>query len=78
MESVAGMNEELQAAYNEWLLRYGYKAVPVITINKDCMYPLVILMHDFEPHDLLKRESFRHTTYQLKTPEELQNETANT
>lgn len=75
------MNEQLQTAYNEWLLKYGFREVPVDELNKDNSYGLVGAMHDFEPTDLLKRirtggdsAFMERIHYQLKTPEELTDE----
>jgi hypothetical protein len=71
------MNSEIQTAYNEWLLKYGFNPVPVQQINDDDMYHLVRSMHHYKrkPDALLKRTEFPIlTTYQLKTSEELQNE----
>ena len=71
------MTEELQDAYNEWLLKYGFNPVPVQQLNVDNMYHLVLSMHHYKrkPDALLKRtQTNLSVTYQLKTPEELQNE----
>ena len=69
------MTEELQTAYNEWLLKYGFNPIPVNQLNDDNMYHLVFPMHDYKPDDLLKRTACPlRIAYQLKTPEELQNE----
>ena len=69
------MNKELQDAYNEWLLKYGFNPIPVNQLNDDNMYHLVFPMHDYKPGDLLKRAHVPgKITYQLKTPEELKDE----
>ena len=71
------MNKELQDDYNEWLLKYGFNPIPVNQLNDDNMYHLVLSMHHYKrkPDALLKRtQTNLSVTYQLKTPEELQNE----
>jgi hypothetical protein len=69
------MTEELQTAYNEWLLKYGYSEVPIDQARIDKVYYMINVLHTYTPNDLLKRA---HTPgkiiYQLKTPEEIQNE----
>ena len=71
------MNSEIQTAYNEWLLKYGFNPIPMWQIQEDNMYHLVLSMHHYKrkPDALLKRtQTNLSVTYQLKTPEELQNE----
>lgn len=69
------MTDELQTAYNEWLIKYGFNPVPMKQLNDDNMYPLVCPMHGYKPDDLLKRtQANRSVIYQLKTPEEIKNE----
>ena len=71
------MNSEIQTAYNEWLLKYGFNPIPMWQIQADNMYHLVLSMHHHKrkPDALLNRTEFpMQIIYQLKTPEELQNE----
>ena len=69
------MNKELQDDYNEWLLKYGYREVPVDQARIDKVYYMINVLHTYTPNDLLNRTEFpMQITYQLKTPEELQND----
>mgnify|MGYP003435682454 FL=1 len=69
------MTEELQTAYNEWLLKYGFREVPIDRARIDKVYYMINVLHTYTPNDLLKRLHIpSKITYQLKTPEELQNE----
>ena len=65
------MNKQTQEAYNEWLLKYGYRWVGISVLRVDkplfwCIVP-ADTMSKYVWYSILK--------YQLKTPEELQNET---
>ena len=72
------MDKQTQDAYNEWLLKYGFREVATKQINADNNYRLVMLLKykDFvNSRALIKRTRTTETvSYQLKTPEELQNE----
>ena len=64
------MTEELQTAYNEWLLKYGFKWVDISVLRVDkplfwCIVP-ADTMNKYVRYSALK--------YQLKTPEEIQND----
>jgi len=69
------MNKEIQTAYNEWLLKYGYREVPVDQARTDKVYYLINALHNYMSNCPLK---CLHTpgkiAYQLKTPEELKDE----
>jgi hypothetical protein len=71
------MNSEIQTAYNEWLLKYGFNPVPMQQLEDDNMYHLVLSMHHYKrkPDTLLKRLHIPgKITYQLKTLEEIKDE----
>ena len=66
------MTEELQTAYNEWLIKYGFNPIPMWQIQEDNMYHLVLSMHHYKrkPDTLLNRQEVAfppRITYQLKT-----------
>jgi len=64
------MTEEIQAAYNEWLLKYGFRWVDVDVLRVDRPVFFSVL-----PHNTMDKYVKNNTpNYQLKTPEELQNE----
>ena len=64
------MNKEIQDAYNEWLLKYGFKWVDISVLRVD--RPLFWGSIPYGAMNKYVRYSIRK--YQLKTPEELQNE----
>ena len=69
------MTEELQTAYNEWLLKYGFREVPIDRARIDKVYYMINVLHSYTSNRPLKRAHVPgKITYQLKTPEELQNE----
>lgn len=57
------MNEEIQTAYNEWLLMFGFREVPAFALGDDllCLYRNHLHIIDTPIH----------MYYQLKTLEEL-------
>ena len=69
------MNKELQTAYNEWLLKYGFSEVPVDQARIDKVYYMINVLHKYTTNSPLKRLHIPgKIAYQLKTPEEIQNE----
>ena len=69
------MNKELQDDYNEWLLKYGYREVPVDQARIDKVYYMINVLHKYMTNSPLKRLHIPgKIAYQLKTPEEIQNE----
>jgi len=58
------MNKELQDYYNEWLLKYGFNPIPVQLVIPTCLFRNCLHLHT-RPDGIY---------YQLKTPEELQND----
>ena len=64
------MTEETQTAYNEWLLKYGFKWVDISVLRVDL--PLFCCIIPADTMNKYVRYSIRK--YQLKTPEELKDE----
>ena len=64
------MTEKLQTAYNEWLLKYGYRWVDISVLRVD--RPLFWGSIPSDVFDKYMRYSIQK--YQLKTPEELKDE----
>ena len=70
------MTEELQTAYNEWLLKYGFREVIFKELSGTNGYSFVYSLSYKIFCSIIKRRADANpvVTYQLKTPEELQNE----
>ena len=69
------MNEELQDAYNEWLLKFGFRAIDTSDMTSED-YMICRALHSYRPDDLLNRDVHNGTiTYQLKTQNEIINPT---
>jgi hypothetical protein len=66
------MNEELQTAYNEWLLKYGFRWVNASVLNVE--RPLFWWTISANTMNKYVRYSIRMRKYQLKTPKEIKNE----
>ena len=64
------MTEELQDAYNEWLLKYGFRWVDISVLKVDL--PLFWSSISYGAMNKYVRYSIRK--YQLKTSEELKDE----
>ena len=69
------MTEEIQTAYNEWLLKYGFSEVPIAQARIDKVYYMINVLHKYMTNSPLKRVHVPgKIAYQLKTPEELKDE----
>jgi hypothetical protein len=69
------MNSEIQTAYNEWLLKYGFSEVPVDQARIDKVYYMINVLHSYTSNRPLKRVHVPgKIAYQLKTLEELKDE----
>jgi len=66
------MTEELQTAYNEWLLKYGFRWVNASVLNVE--RPLFWWTISANTMNKYVRYSIRMRKYQLKTPKEIKNE----
>ena len=66
------MNKEIQTAYNEWLLKYGFGWVNASVVSVE--RPLFWWTISANTMNKYVRYSIRIRKYQLKTPEELKDE----
>ena len=64
------MTEELQDAYNEWLLKYGFRWVGISVLQVD----LPLFWSSISYGDTNKYVRYSMRKYQLKTSEEIQND----
>lgn len=72
------MNEELQTAYNEWLLMFGFRVILINDIHAaGFMFQKISLYH---AKMVIRKDPHRYEdiTYKLKTPEELTHERTTT
>ena len=63
------MTPELQEAYNEWLLKFGFRVVKLLEIEHEKLNWLKL---ELWRGNLVIRIDNIHITYQLKTPEEIE------
>jgi hypothetical protein len=66
------MTPELQEAYNEWLLKFGYRVVKLLEIEHEKLNWLKLEL--WRGNVVIRTESieYDHITYQLKTLDEIE------